>query len=178
MTQTAPLEASFADVVAAIETATELAPRHRTHWVCSLRQIAKAMDKPLEIIPARWMAVRFSIGQLHPARVGSNAKTLANHKSNVRAALFWFGKATGVPLRGAPLSTEWALLWGRLPGSSRMRMSGLLRFCSARQIPPTAIDETVVDRYMAYRAEIPSLYQASAVPEDHNDATEQGKNNK
>lgn len=157
MTKTAPFEPSFADVLATIEAATDLAPRHRTHWVCSLRQIAQAMDKPMEIIPARWMAVHFAIGQLHPARVDSNAKTLANHKSNVRAALLWFSKASGLPGRGAKPSPEYAVLWDRLPGPARMRLSGMLRYCSARQILPGAINETVVDRYMAYRAEVTTL---------------------
>ena len=44
------------------------------------------------MIPARWNSLRFSVGQLHHARVGVTAKTLANHKANVRAALRWFGK--------------------------------------------------------------------------------------
>ena len=57
----------------------------------------------MEIIPARWTAARFAIGRLHHARVGSNSKTLANHKSNVRAALLWFGNEKNMPSRGMPL---------------------------------------------------------------------------
>ena len=41
------------------------------------------------------------MGQLHHARVGVTAKTMANHKANVRAALRWFGKEHDVPQRGA-----------------------------------------------------------------------------
>ena len=48
------LEPSFADVAAAIASAADLPARTRSHWLCSLRQIAKALDKPMEIIPARW----------------------------------------------------------------------------------------------------------------------------
>ena len=111
---TALLEPSFLDLVAAIEQATELSEQRRRHWVCSLRQIAKWLDRPAAVIPARWNAVRISVGQLHHARVGVTAKTLANHKSNVRAALRWFGKEHDVPQRGVRLSAEWARFRDRL----------------------------------------------------------------
>ena len=89
-------------LIAAIEQAAELSEQTRRHWVCSLRQIAKWLDRPAEIIPARWTSVRMPVSQLHHARVGVTAKTLANHKSNVRAALRWFGKEHDVPrARGA-----------------------------------------------------------------------------
>ena len=100
MTATTLLEPSFADLIAAVEQAPELSEQRRRHWVCSLRQIAKWLDRPAEVIPARWHAVRLSVGQLHHARVGVTAKTLANHKSNVRAALRWFGKEHDVPQQG------------------------------------------------------------------------------
>src|ERR1019366_3308814 len=97
---TALLEPSFAELIAAIEQAAELSEQRRRHWVCSLRQIAKWLDRPAAVIPARWRSVRISVVQLHHARVGVTAKTLANHKSNVRAALRWLGKEHGVPAAG------------------------------------------------------------------------------
>src|SRR4029453_3289626 len=96
------------------EQAPDLSEQRRRHWLCSLRQIAKSLDRPAEVIPARWQAVRVSIGQLHHARVGVTAKTLANHKSNVRAALRWFGKEHDVPRRGMPLTPGWGTLRDRL----------------------------------------------------------------
>ena len=40
------LEPSFADLIAAIEQAADLSEQTRRHWVCSLRQIAKWLDRP------------------------------------------------------------------------------------------------------------------------------------
>jgi hypothetical protein len=85
------LEQSFADAAKAIEGAVDLPAQTRTQWLCSLRQIANALDKPMEVIPARWTAARFPVDRLHHAVVGLNPKTLANHKANARAALRWFG---------------------------------------------------------------------------------------
>ena len=41
-------------------------------------------------IAARWGAVALQVNQLHHANSGMEWKTLANHKSNAKAALFWF----------------------------------------------------------------------------------------
>ena len=70
------LEPSFLDLIAAVEQAAELSDQRRRHWVCSMRQIAKWLDRPATTIPARWNAVWPSVGQLHHARVGVTPKTL------------------------------------------------------------------------------------------------------
>src|SRR5262249_28670983 len=98
-TTTTLLEPSIADVITAIEQAAELSDQTRRHWVCSLRQIVKWFDRSAEVVAARWTSMRILVGQLHHARVGVTVKTLANHKSNVRAALRWFCKEHDLPVR-------------------------------------------------------------------------------
>jgi hypothetical protein len=53
-TTTALLEPSFNDLIGAIERAAELPEQRRRHWACSLRQIARWLDRPVSVIPARW----------------------------------------------------------------------------------------------------------------------------
>jgi hypothetical protein len=150
---TALLEPSFFDLIASIEQAADLSEQRRRHWVCSLRQIAKWLDRPATVIPARWQSVRISVSQLHHARVGVTAKTLANHKSNVRAALRWFGKEHDVPQQGVRLSTEWARFRDGLDDRIRDRLYSLIRYCSARGIPPSAVNDKIFDEYWHYRTE-------------------------
>jgi integrase len=145
------LEPSFVDLIAAIERAAELSEERRRHWVCSLRQIAKWLDRPAAVITARWSSVRILIGQLHHARVGVTAKTAANHKSNVRAALRWFSQEHDVSHRGVHLSAEWTRLCTRLEKRIRDRLYNLMRYCSARGIGPSAVDDTIFDEYWHYR---------------------------
>ena len=95
------LEPSFLDLVGAIEQASELPDERRRHWVCSAQQIAKWLDRPITLVPARWTAIQIAVGQLHHARLGVRPKTLANHRANVKAALRWFGKERNVPARDA-----------------------------------------------------------------------------
>jgi integrase len=163
VTKTTLIEPSFADAIRAIESATDLPAQQRAQWTSALRQIAKALDKPIETLPARWTAMQLSLKRLHPATVGANPKTLANQKSNVKAALRWFSKEHDVSPRGTPLTPAWAALRDGISDRGRKaRLYGLIRYCSGRGIGPEAVDETALDDYFAYRKQTTSLATNSA----------------
>jgi integrase len=150
-TTIALLEPSFADLIAAIEHAPKLPGERRRHWVCSLRQIARSLDRPAAVIPARWSSVQIAIGQLHHARVGIRAKTLANHKANVRAALRWFGQEHDVTQHGVRLKPEWARFCEELDKRIGDRLYNFMRYCSARCKCPRAVDDAIFAEYWRYR---------------------------
>ena len=152
------LEPSFADAITVIEQAEELPPSKRTHWPCSLRKIAQALDRPPESVAARWGAVALKVNQLHHANSGVEWKTLANHKSNAKAALLWFRNEQGLAPRGAPLRPQWKELRRQLKDPSRLpKLSGLIRYCSLKGIEPSAVDQAVFDSYMSYRKDTTAL---------------------
>jgi integrase len=94
------------------------------------------------------------MGQLHAAPLGLTPKTLQNHKSNVKSALLWLAREKGVPKHGVPLTPAWELLRAKVPDRLvRWRLSSLMRFCSANQIEPARVNEAIVDRFIAYRAQ-------------------------
>jgi integrase len=151
------LEPSFSDLIRAVEEAAELSQAQRRHWACSLRQIAKWLDRPPEAIPARYMSILHAVGQLHHATLGVTAKTLVNHKSNIKAALRWFRKEAGAPRYGMQLSMEWAKLRDGLDKHTRSRLYSLMRYCSARGIEPTVVDDKSFAEYWRYRTEASGL---------------------
>jgi hypothetical protein len=152
------IETSFLDAIRAIEDASDLPDHVRQHWPCSLRQIAKGLDRPPELIPARWTSIRMQVDKLHHARMGLTFKTLANHKANVRAALRWLAGEQGLPKRGAPLDDHWAKLRDLIRNKSlRARLYGLMRYASAKGIAPETISDDVLESYLAYRAETTAL---------------------
>jgi hypothetical protein len=153
MTQTPPLiEPSFADAIGIIAASAELPEQTRRHWATSLRQIAKALDKPLELIPARYSAIRWGLVRLQSGALGVTAKTLANHKSNAKRALLWLAREKEAPAHGAPLSPAWNELWRELGNTrARYRLSSLIRYCSAKHLGAADIDEAVIDRFIDYR---------------------------
>src|ERR1700716_3225410 len=104
------LEPTFADAIKAISAATDLSEQTRRHWCSSLAGIAKAFDQPPEAIPARYSAVRARMAALHHVPLGWVAKTLANHRSNAKAALIWFAKEKEILPNGVALSPAWERL--------------------------------------------------------------------
>jgi hypothetical protein len=64
------------------------------------------LDKPLEVIPARYSAIKNHLRQLHHAPLGLTAKTLANHKSNAKAGLLWLTNERSVLDHRDPRVTE------------------------------------------------------------------------
>jgi integrase len=158
MTETTLLEPSIADVLKAIETAADLSASKKTHLSCSVRQICTYLNRPPDIVPARWSGIKNAVYALHAARLGANPKTLANHKSNVRAALLWFAQEKNLPKAGAPLMPAWATLMDKVADlNRRKRLSGFVRYCSAAKIAPADVNEEVLDTYMRYRSETTRL---------------------
>ena len=150
------LEPSFLDLITTIEQAKDLPDQTRRHWACSLRQVAKWLDRPAAVVPARWQAVRISVVQLHHARIGVTPKTLANHKANVRAALRWFGKENDVP-RGVRLRPDWARFYDGLDKRVWERLSSFARYCSAKSIGTSEVNDEIFVAYWGYRAETTGL---------------------
>ena len=153
MTQTPALvEPSFADAIGIIAGSAELPEQTRRHWATSLRQIAKALDKSLELIPARYSAISKDLAHLHEVPAGLTAKTLRNHKSNAKGALLWLAREKDVPRHGAPLTPPWEALRVEIEKRrTRHRLSSLMRYCSPKGLAPNEVDEGVVDGFMDYR---------------------------
>ena len=148
------IETCFADAIAIIAAADELPVQTRRHWMSSLRQIAKALGKPLEVIPARLTAIRTDLAQLHHVPTGLTRKTLQNHKSNAKSALLWLAREKRIPRHGAPLTPAWEELRAQIKDRFvRWRLSAFMRFCSASGIAPTEVDEVVLERFLRYRAQ-------------------------
>jgi integrase len=63
-----------------------------------------------------------------------------------------------LPKRGSVLSPSWASLRAKIPDEFRRdRLSGLIRYASAKGIEPKEVKEKILDEYMRYRAETTAL---------------------
>ena len=137
-----------------IAASKELPVPIKRHWTTSMRQFGKATGRPLEVIPARYSAVRNELASWHHAPSGLNPKTVRNHRSNTKSALLYLAQEKGIPQYGAPLTAEWQALMAQVKDKLvRARLSSFIRFYSANNISPLEVDkdETMVDRFMEYR---------------------------
>ena len=103
------------------------------------------------------MATRLPVGHLHHARIGVTAKTLANHKANLRAALRWFSDEHYVPQQGARLTADWAKLREQIDKPTRLRIFNFVRYCSARGITPSCVDDCILNEYWSYRTQFTAM---------------------
>src|SRR5262249_8832525 len=137
----------------------------KRHWTTSLRQFAKATDRPLDVIPARYSAVRNNLANWHHAQSGLAPKTVMNHRSNTKRALLYLSKEKGIPEHGAPLTAEWEELRKRVSDSLvRSRLSSFIRYCSANNGSPREVDQTIVDRFVQHSNRASTRADVGLVP--------------
>jgi integrase len=133
-------ELTLADVLVAVEAAN-LTKRRRQEMASALRTIARALDRPLERIPADPRHLSARLKEIAPRAIG----VLPRSWNNIRCLA---GKALGLVRPMSPgrntnqLTPRWNALWKQLD-SRRVRTS-LSRFvhtCSAAGIEPAAVTE-------------------------------------
>ena len=148
------MEPSLADALVLIENDPSLPKSQKTQWTCSIRRIAAWIERPLEALPARMTSLRHPVGRLNAARVGVSAKTLSNHKSNVKAALNHLSEQGLTEARGTPLAPEWkSLMDGIRDQWARKRVHALFRFASARGLSLQEMTDGVLEAYFQHRTE-------------------------
>ena len=140
--------------MAELDRSDRIVDSHRRQWSTSLRQIAKYLDRPLSVLSARIAAIRQGVMALHPERLGVNAKTFANHRTNTLAALNWYWSEGTRLTRRVVLKPPYAALPARVEGQVRRDvLSPFLRFLSANGVPPDNATYADVDAFMAHREE-------------------------
>ena len=100
-------ELTLVDVMQLVEADPALEPLRKRHWLSSLRRVSAGIGRPPSSIVARLTSLRHPMRRLNAARMGIEEKSLANHRSNVRAAVLHVLGITDAPRRGMPLLAEW-----------------------------------------------------------------------
>ena len=147
-------EPSFADAMAAIDKAEDLSPTQKRHWLTSLRQMARYLDRPLSLIPTRIAAIAEAVKKLHPARLSVNPKTFINHRANARAALLWFNRQQPDFGRKAPMDPRYRSLLSQVEDRyAKDVLSPFFRFLSAHDTQPYDVGDEHAEAFQVYRRE-------------------------
>lgn len=135
MSQTAEMiEPAFAEAIAVITASAELPQQRKAQWCSALRGLARCFNLPPESIPARFSAVRNKMKALKYPPFDWTAKTLANTKSNAKAALLWFRREEGFGSNGVSMTPSLA---EAAPGAHG----------SQRALPPGAADAILLSHW-------------------------------
>jgi hypothetical protein len=147
MPDTAPLTRTLADLLIDLEQDSSLSADRRRDLKSAVRRICELLGRDPASLPAAIAALRSAVNDLTPGGAGVSAKTLQNLRSNFLAALRH--SAAGSTKVG--LTPAWQALYDRLPDKrSRDGLSRFLRFCSARGLEPEAVDDAVIEAFVAW----------------------------
>ena len=117
--------------------------RRRQETESALRTVGRALDKPLERIPADPRHLSARLKEVAPRAIGISPRRWNNVRSMTRAALGLVRPMA--PGRNANQPTpSWNALWGPLE-SKRVKtsLSRFVRFCSAAGIEPDAVTAAI-----------------------------------
>ncbi len=147
MPDTTPLTRTLADLLIDLEQDSSLSADRRRDLKSAVRRICELLGRDPASLPAAIAALRGAVNDLTPGGAGVSAKTLQNLRSNFLAALRH--SAAGSTKVG--LTPAWQALYDRLPDKrSRDGLSRFLRLCSARGLEPEAVDDAVIEAFVAW----------------------------
>jgi hypothetical protein len=149
------IDATLADVLAAIERDASLPEPKREAWCCSIRRIANFLEREPAQLPARLLALRFGVARLHHVQLGVSRKTLQNHLANLKAAIRQFASVERMSGRGVPLNAAWQALYDKLSVPRlRLGLVGFFRYCSANGVEPSFVSDKAVEAFVRYASEV------------------------
>jgi integrase len=137
---------SLADLLAKI-AASDLPERKRQELGSAIRTVARALGQSPQNIPADGRLLASRLKEVAPAATGISRGRWNNIRSLLRTALALIQPISPGRNRN-DLLPEWLALSNQLESrSDRIALSRLLRFCSAREIGPSAVSEETFDDY-------------------------------
>lgn len=107
------------------------------------------MDQPPAAIPIDLAAIRQSLDRMVPARAKISPKRWANIRSDLAAAIDASGLRPMLKTAGVELNGAWRQLMDEAPPWIRQDVSRLARWSSLRGIAPAAIEDSIIERFIA-----------------------------
>ncbi|CUH44494.1 hypothetical protein [Ruegeria atlantica] len=146
-------ELNLADVLDAIDRATDLSATRKRDLRSDVKAIARWLDRPASSINADATELRARLDNLHHVQIGVSEKRLRNAISNLNTAIE-LTFATPVARRRTPYRTpEWkARLAACEKDWERHRIAGLATYCSETGIKESDVNDTVIPAYRDHLA--------------------------
>lgn len=144
------IPANLADVIIALSAVPSLSDKRRRDLVSACSSTARLAGRDTSELPAKVTDLRNLLAGQHHVQGRITAKRRANIRSDLAAALV----AVGV-IPSLDPSTELSLSWVTFLGKATAKhhalfLSRFARFCSLRQIDPSAVNDTVLKQFESY----------------------------
>lgn len=140
---------TLATVLAKVTTDQALTERRRQDLASGLRTFAKALNRPLEELPAHPRMLRDRMEGFKPAEIGLSERRWTNAASLTRQALKHAGIAIMPSRSPVPFSPGWTALFRLVEKKyACVGLSRLARYCTIRGIEPEAVTDGVFATFL------------------------------
>lgn len=134
---------SLADVIEALETATDMTATQRRDAVSALRSMARYIGRDPDAVPANTEWLRQRLRQLHPRQLGVSEKRFQNVKSAVLTVLRMTVTNNKRHNAFTAMSPAFEALYRSVPAPTEgYKLSRLFRWCSAAGIAPEDLEDS------------------------------------
>lgn len=136
------------DVLSGLARRDDLSPHQRQDQMSSVRTAARLLGRMPAHIPADLASLRAQLNKALPAGAGISPKRFQNIRADLKRALTAVG--TGKPgYKRIQLTNAWKNCIGGLERHHGWQLSRLARWCSGRQIAPSAVDNALLEDFIA-----------------------------
>jgi hypothetical protein len=126
-----------------------LTPGRKRDLCSAVTCFARLVDQPPTAIALDLAAIRQKLDTIEPAWAKISQKRWANIRSDLAAAIDASGLLPILKTADVELSTAWRQLMDEAPLWIRHDVSRLARWSSLRAIPPAAVDDSIIERFLA-----------------------------
>jgi hypothetical protein len=142
--------ATLKDVVDRLIANPDLAETRRRDLRSAVVIYGKLKGEPLSAIPLDLAAIRRTLDGIVPAQAKVSRKRWANLRSDLAAAMDASGLQPMLKTANVELDSSWdELLRGVQAKAVKYGLSRLARWATARQIRPSAVDDTILEQFFA-----------------------------
>lgn len=147
-------QSNLADVLARVTEHPALTDRQKQDLASALRTVGRALDKPLQEVPAHAGHLSKLLAGVAPAALDISDARWTNVVSLARTALRHAGVTVTPGRYREPFAPAWAAVFRLLERKhDRIALCRFARFCGSRGIGPEQVDDSVFDAFGADLAE-------------------------
>jgi hypothetical protein len=148
---TSLLGKTLLDVREALATKDELGEQVRRNIVSSINTLCRVIDRQPQQVPAALNLLRPMMDKASPGAIHVNPRRWANVRSDVVRAINACGFSDNFIPKDAPIAESWDPVTNMAPDTQvKSTLRRFARFCSARQIAPINVNDSLMPNYLAF----------------------------
>lgn len=139
------------DVRAAIATKDDLGEQVRRNIISSINTLCRVFDRLPQQVPAHLNLLRPMMEKASPGAINVTPQRWANVRSDVVRAINACGFSDNFIPKDAPIAESWDPVTNMAPDTQvKSSLRRFARFCSAGQIAPMDVNDSLMPEYLAF----------------------------